>query len=76
MTYQRISSVQELCELDPSAIDFALSDQVEHLTDLLVEAENAAEKFFARNFVTQGMERCHSACNIWTPIRGRNLGAD
>jgi hypothetical protein len=57
MTYQRISTVQELCELDPSAIDFALSDQVEHLTDLLVEAENAAEKFFARNFVTQGMER-------------------
>jgi hypothetical protein len=57
MTYQRISTVQELCELDPSAIDFALSEQVEHLTDLLVEAESAAEQFFARNFVTQGMER-------------------
>lgn len=20
--------------------------------------------------------RCHSACNIWTPIRGQNLNAD
>jgi hypothetical protein len=56
MTYTRISTVQELCELDPSAIDFALSDQVEHLSDLLVEAEKGAEEFFARNFVTQGMD--------------------
>jgi predicted AAA+ superfamily ATPase len=40
-----------------SAINFAHSDQVEHLTDLLVEAESAAKRFFARNFVTQGMER-------------------
>ena len=57
MTYTRISTVKELCELDPSAIDFALSDQVERLSDLLVEAEKGAEEFFARNFVTQGMER-------------------
>lgn len=57
MTYTRIATVTELCELNEGALDFALSDQVEHLTDLLVEAEKAAEDFFARNFVTQGMER-------------------
>lgn len=57
MTYTRIATVNELCELNEGALDFALSDQVEHLTDLLVEAEKGAEDFFARNFVTQGMER-------------------
>jgi hypothetical protein len=57
MTYTRISTVNELCELSPGALDFALSDQVEHLSDLLTETEQASEEFFARNFVTQGMER-------------------
>lgn len=57
MTYTRISTVKELCELDPGALDFALSDQVEHLGDLLKEAEGAASEFFDKNFVTQGMER-------------------
>lgn len=57
MTYTRISTVKELCELDPGALDFALSDQVEHLSDLLTEAEGAADEFFDKNFVTGGMER-------------------
>ncbi len=57
MTYTRISTVKELCQLSEGALDFALSDQVEHLSDLLTEAEQGAEEFFARNFVTQGMER-------------------
>ncbi|SMQ85914.1 Protein of unknown function [Devosia lucknowensis] len=57
MTYTRISTVKELCQLSAGALDFALSDQVEHLSDLLTEAERGAEDFFARNFVTQGMER-------------------
>ncbi|TIR76289.1 MAG: hypothetical protein E5X18_04790, partial [Mesorhizobium sp.] len=57
MTYTRISTVRELCELDPGALDFALSDQVEHLSDLLTEAEGAADEFFDKNFVTSGMER-------------------
>ncbi|RVJ71441.1 anti-phage-associated DUF499 domain-containing protein [Sinorhizobium medicae] len=57
MTYTRISTVKELCEPDPGALDFALSDQVEHLSDLLTEAEGAADDFFDKNFVTSGMER-------------------
>ncbi len=57
MTYTRISTVKELCSLSEGALDFALSDQVEHLSDLLTEAERGAEDFFERNFVTQGMER-------------------
>ena len=57
MVYVRIPTVKEACELDPRALDFALSEQVEHLSDLLNEAEGAADEFFARNHVTQGMER-------------------
>ena len=52
----RLSTVQELCELDESALNFAPSDQVEHLSDLLDHAESSAEDFFQKNFVTQGMK--------------------
>ncbi|MER8748073.1 DUF499 domain-containing protein [Mesorhizobium sp. M1050] len=34
-----------------------MADQVEHLGDLLTEAEGAADEFFNKNFVTRGMER-------------------
>lgn len=57
MTYVRIPTVKEACELDPGALDFALSEQVEHLSDLLDEAEGSAADFFGRNHVTQGMAR-------------------
>lgn len=55
MANVRISTVQELCEIDERTLDFAPSDQVEHLSDLLDQAETAAEDFFDKNFVTQGM---------------------
>lgn len=57
MTYVRIPTVKEACELDPGALDFALSEQVEHLSDLLDEVEGSAADFFGRNHVTQGMAR-------------------
>lgn len=53
----RISTVQELCELDNNALDFALSDQVEHLSDLITNAEKDAKEFFSKNFVTEGMKK-------------------
>lgn len=57
MTYVRIPTVTEACELQPSALDFALSDQVEHLSDVLNDAESKAADFFQRNYVTSGMAR-------------------
>ena len=30
MTYKKLVTVTEACELHPTALDFALSDQVEH----------------------------------------------
>ena len=57
MTYERIPTVLEACELHPSALDFAMSDQVEHLSDLLDDTEKKASDFFAKNYVTAGMAR-------------------
>ena len=57
MTYERIPTVMEACELQPTALDFALTDQVEHLSHLLDDAEKTAADFFSKNYVTAGMAR-------------------
>jgi hypothetical protein len=57
MAYVRIPTVKEACVLADGALDFALSEQVEHLSALLEESEKTAADFFARNHVTKGMER-------------------
>ncbi len=50
-----LQTVKDACELHPMALDYAMGDQIEHLTDLLVETEKAAEAFFERNEITKGM---------------------
>jgi len=50
-----LQTVKDACELHPKALDYAMGDQIEHLSDLLDEAERAAEDFFAKNHVTGGM---------------------
>ena len=57
MSYVRITTVTEACELQPAALDFALTDQVEHLSDLLEDTEKKATDFFSKNWVTAGMAR-------------------
>ena len=57
MAYERIATVLEACELHPSALEFALSDQVEHLSDLLDDTEKNASDFFEKTYVTAGMAR-------------------
>lgn len=57
MTYKKLLTVTEACELHPTALDFALSDQVEHLSDVLADTEKKADEFFSRNYVTSGMAR-------------------
>ena len=50
-----LKSVRQLCELHPAALDFAMADQIEHLSDLLDATERNASEFFAKNYVTGGM---------------------
>lgn len=62
MTYKKLLTVTEACELYDSALNFALSDQVEHLSDLLTDTEKKAEEFFEKNHVTSGMARLIKEC--------------
>ena len=50
-----LQTVKDACELHPMALDYAMGDQVEHLSVLLEDAEATAEEFFAKNYVTAGM---------------------
>lgn len=50
-----LQTVKDCCELQPNALEYAMGDQIEHLSDLLKQTETDAETFFAKNYVTAGM---------------------
>ena len=50
-----LQTVKDACQFDPKAIDYALSDQIESLEDLVGHDAGAAEAFFKKTYVTGGM---------------------
>ena len=50
-----LQTVKDACQFDPKAIDYALSDQIESLDDLVGHDAGAAEAFFGKTYVTGGM---------------------
>ena len=50
-----LQTVKDACRFDPKAIDYALSDQIESLDDLVGHDAGAAEAFFGKTYVTGGM---------------------
>ncbi len=50
-----LQTVKDACRFDPKAIDYALSDQIESLEDLVGHEPRAAEAFFRKTYVTGGM---------------------
>ncbi|QGM48238.1 anti-phage-associated DUF499 domain-containing protein [Methylocystis heyeri] len=50
-----LQTVKDACRFDPKAIDYALSDQIESLEDLVGHDAGAAEAFFRKTYVTGGM---------------------
>src|SRR4051812_49348337 len=50
-----LQTVRDACEFDPRAIDYALSDQIEDLGDLVDHDPAAAHAFFEKTYVTGGM---------------------
>jgi hypothetical protein len=50
-----LQTIRDACQFDPKAIDYALSDQVESLEDLVGHDPKAAEAFFRKTYVTGGM---------------------
>lgn len=51
-----LQTVRDACSFDDSAIDYALSDQVEKLEDLIGHDRARADAFFSKTFVTGGMQ--------------------
>jgi hypothetical protein len=51
-----LQTVKDACRFDPKAIDYALSEQIEQLEDLVGHDEKSAEAFFAKTYVTNGMK--------------------
>ena len=50
-----LQTVKDACRFDPKAVDYALSDQIESLEDLVGHEPGAAEAFFKKTYVTGGM---------------------
>jgi hypothetical protein len=44
------------CELHPMALDYAMSEQIENLSDVIERTEKEAREFFGKNHITRGMD--------------------
>jgi hypothetical protein len=49
-------AVKDACQLHPMALDYAMGDQIENLSDVIERTASDAEEFFEKNWVTKGME--------------------
>ncbi len=51
-----LQTVRDACQFDQKSIDYALSDQIENLDDLVGHDPKAAKAFFDKTYVTGGMK--------------------
>jgi hypothetical protein len=51
-----LQTVRDACKFDQKAVDYALSDQIENLDDLVGHDPKAAQAFFGKTYVTGGMK--------------------
>ncbi|KRQ14682.1 hypothetical protein AOQ71_12410 [Bradyrhizobium manausense] len=51
-----LQTVKDACKFDPKAIDYALSDQIEKLEDLIGHDAKAGKAFFDKTYITGGMK--------------------
>lgn len=49
-------TVKDACTPHPMALDYAMGDQIENLSDVIAAAAQEAQEFFDKNYVTKGME--------------------
>ena len=50
-----LATVRDACRIHPMVHDYRMTEAIENLSDLISDEGNGSE-FFARNYVTQGME--------------------
>lgn len=51
-----LRTVKDACQLHPMALDYAMSEHIENLSDVIERTATDAQEFFSKNFVTKGME--------------------
>jgi hypothetical protein len=51
-----LRTIKDACELHPMALDYAMSEQIENLSDVIERTEKEAGEFFGKNHITRGME--------------------
>ena len=49
-------TVKDACQLHPMALDYAMSDQIENLSDVIKKTARDAQYFFETNEITKGMQ--------------------
>jgi predicted AAA+ superfamily ATPase len=49
-------AVKDACQLHPMALDYAMGEQIENLSDVIERTAAGAREFFDKNYVTKGME--------------------
>ena len=62
-----LQTVRDACKFDPKAIDYALSDQVESLEDLIEHEPGAAEAFFRRPTLPAACGPCCGRASSGSP---------
>jgi hypothetical protein len=51
-----LQTVRDACQFDQKAVEYALSDQIENLDDLIGHKSKEADAFFKKTYVTGGMK--------------------
>ncbi len=49
-------TVKDVCQVHPIALDYAMGEQIENLSDVIEHTAEEARAFFAKSHITRGME--------------------
>lgn len=52
-----LQTVKDTCEIHPMALDYAMGEQIENLSDVIDRTAEDAREFFSKNYITKGMEQ-------------------
>lgn len=63
-------TVRDACKIHPMVHDYRMTEAIENLSDLITGKGDGAE-FFARNYITQGMDALFRGC--WPSRRGASV---
>lgn len=51
-----IPTVKDVCQIHPMALNYAIVEQIENLSNVIEHTAEDARAFFAKNHITRGMD--------------------